>query len=216
MKYLLSILFVLGLGLAILLFPVPDTSSPEYHSWKKEHDLLLAQQSKMAALLMGQDFKFNDVELIHVGPGPAYFSKWGHLMLRFKGSAPTLEDDLTLGFLADFNEFPYSRYKSIFGGYTVLPKLDTLSNYRVKYQQIENRTMDFYLLESSAPEREKLLRTLKQWLTDPRTPGTYTFFSNNCVGLMNRLLFESGIFTETQLRDGYFPDDLPPLLKKKG
>ena len=215
MKYCLFIFLILGIGTALLLFPIPDHKSPEYHKWLSQRQKDSSHQKLMVDYLNNPAFKFDGLELIEVGPGEAYYSRWGHLLLRFKGSGATPEEDLTMGFLADFSDHPYSRYKSIFGGYEVLPKLDQLKNFQASYQSVEKRTMNFYPLTASDENRNKVLDILRTWIKNPALPGTYTFFFNNCVGLMNKLLFQSGIFTQEIVDKGYFPYEVPPLLKGK-
>jgi hypothetical protein len=217
MKFIGLLALIFFLQTYFYFFPVPDHESPEYFAWKSQHEAQARYQATMEEIFLSPDFHFRALELIEVGPGAAYHSSWGHLLLRFVGSGKSSDEDLTLSFLADFNDFPVNRYKASFGGYTVLPKLDYLKSYHQEYSLNENRYMRGYALNTSEYQNRKLNSVLKSWIKDKSLPGTYTFILNNCVGVMNKLFVESEILTG-EILDGRrrYPEDIPSILLKKG
>lgn len=56
-----------------------------------------------------------------------------------------------------------------------------------------------------------MLRTLRDWIQNPKHAGTYTFRENNCSGLLLKWLHKSGF----ELNDDYtyFPFDIPNELR---
>ncbi len=202
--YFLSFILVFTIFLWSQTGPFQDRSSPEYNAWLKEHNLELDRVKKHQALILSSDFKFDKLEYIEVSPGPRYYSWWGHCMIRLVGSGgANPENDLAISFLADFNDFPLNKLKASFGGYTVLVKVDTMAQFKIDYGKKENRTFDFYDLRTSTEQNKKFLEVLRLWITKPESPGTYSFFFKNCVGLMNQILFDSGILKSKGIY-GYF------------
>ncbi|GAB4015408.1 MAG: hypothetical protein Fur0010_14410 [Bdellovibrio sp.] len=194
--------------------PGEATSVEAFKKWDAERNLMLEKQKLMTVEILSENFKYQDLELIYIGPGKPYFSWWGHLLLRFVGSGTSPEMDFALGFVADFNDFPLDKYKGLFGGYTVLPKIDTIKNFHHEYAEVSAREFVRYQLKSTQLQRDKLLGNLKEWLRDPSLPGSYSFAQNNCVGLMAKLMVQSNF---EQLQDyGYFPKTFILDLQNKG
>lgn len=197
---LITLLFLFSLTA-----PIQDHSSSEYHIWLKEHQNELARSREKQKLFFTNNFKFDRLEVIIVSPGEKYYSWWGHVLLHLVGSNKLKpDDDLVISFLADFNDFPLNKIKAGFGGYDVLVKTDTLSQFIKDYSDKEHRTMNYYPLISTNEQNTKLLSVLRKWIQNPKVPGFYTFFYKNCVGLMNHLLYEATILKEPGMY-GYFP-----------
>ncbi len=215
-RILILILVSVSFALWTQTSPIQDRSSKEYFEWKKNHDMELSRAKVFQQKLLSDQFSFNALQFIEVSPGEKYYSWWGHCLLRLVGSGENgPESDLAISFLADFNDFPLNKVKAGLWGYEVWVKVDTIEQYRKEYIAKENRSMDFYQLNSTEMQRLKLLDTLRLWIINPKSPGSYSFFFLNCVGLLNKLLFESGILPESGFY-GYFTKNLKTEYKKVG
>ncbi len=204
-------------GAGIWIFsPFQDRSSSAYHAWKNGHDANARHQNEMIARLVDESFRLDSLDLIYVSAGKAYFSWWGHILLRLRGSGATPDDDVVVSFLADFADFPVSRWKASFGGYEVLPRLVTYREAAHEYIQGENRSFTPYLLVTTPEQLSLFLRTLRLWAQNPATPGTYTFFNHNCAGLVSHLLRDSQVLSSEQGPFPIFPSKLVSLLLKIG
>lgn len=195
--------------------PAQDRVSPEYFVWKTGHDNELMINKLYQEVILKPDFKFDHLELVEVSAGKKYFSLWGHMMLRFAGSNPDPDQDLVLSFLADFNDFPVDNLKASTGGYVVKPKIGTVKQYKEEYEKGESRSIFFHPIHSSFEQNQKLLNILRLWIIHPETPGGYSFFYNNCVILMTKLLVESGMLPKFGMY-GYWPKYVPRLYAKEG
>ncbi len=209
------ILPIFGVILYAGLNPKKDTTSRAYLEWKKNHEADLRKNEQFQKLVLNESFHFSEIELVEITPGEKYFSKWGHVMLRLKGSGganPKL--DLAVSFLADFNDFPVNDLKASLGGYVVQAKIDTIEKFENDYVNIEGRKMFFHQLITDQSRRLLFLENLRQWIRSPSTAGGYSFFYNNCVSLMVKLLHESKMI-EPGLY-GYWPKNVPYLFRKAG
>lgn len=196
--------------------PTQDRTSKEYFAWKTQHEHELAINRLHQQAILSPDFHFDHLELVEVAPGKKYFSLWGHMMLRFAGSGGADPDqDLVLSFLADFNDFPVDNWKASTGGYVVLPKMGTVAQYKTEYEKGEGRTIFFHPIHATQEQEDKLLLTLRQWITNPALPGGYSFFYNNCVSLMSKLLVEAKLLPKMGLY-GYWPKYVPRQYAKEG
>jgi hypothetical protein len=195
--------------------PENNKSSAEYLAWKNQHEADLENNKIHQNAILSSDFKFNHLELVEVSAGKKYFSLWGHLMLRFSGSGKTPDDDLVLSFLADFNDFPVSNLKASTGGYVVMPKIGTVLQYKNEYEKGEGRSITFHPILVENQKNLKLLNVLRQWIIHPEEAGGYSFFYNNCVSLMTKLLIHSEILPNQGLY-GYWPKYVPRLLGLEG
>ncbi|MFA6236576.1 MAG: DUF4105 domain-containing protein [Bacteriovorax sp.] len=208
----LGVLLFLGYHSALL----QDRSSKEYYSWLKVHQDEIVRSQKKQKILLEKDFKFNGLEIIIVSEGEKYYSWWGHILLRLVGSGnDNPDEDLVISFLADFNDFPLNKLKAGLGGYEVMVKTDTLAQYKKEYMEKEHRTMSYSTLISTAEQNSRLLSTIRTWILNPKTPGLYSFFFKNCVGLMNHLLYEARILKQTGFY-GYFPKYVISSYKNSG
>ena len=183
--------------------PGEAASIQEKTSWELERQTDLKKQKQMVSLFKEKGLSFNAIELIHVGPGKPYFSWWGHLLIRFVDSGEEGKDDFVLSFLADFNDFPLNKAKGLLGGYTVFPKIRFLSDYHDEYVIKEKRFFHRYQLKTNEKQRLKMKDLLMNWIHQPNNAGTYSFATNNCVGLVHKF------FKNSQLKiigiPSYFP-----------
>lgn len=220
MKISLSLIVLLGfVGIFsnILIGPTQDRVSPAYFKWKANHENELAINRELQKKILDKNFHFTQLELVEVAAGKKYYSLWGHLMLRFKGSGNKNDanQDLVLSFLADFNDFPVDNFKASTGGYTVLPKIGTVEQYKNEYEVGEGRSIQFHPIKATEAQKEKLLLILRQWIVKPELAQGYSFFYNNCVSLMIKILNESEILLKNGLY-GYWPKYVTALLKAEG
>lgn len=220
MKIWLSLIVLLGfVGLAsnILIGPTQDRVSPAYFMWKANHENELAINRELQKKILDKNFHYSQLELVEVAAGKKYYSLWGHLMLRFKGSGNknNANQDLVLSFLADFNDYPVDNFKASTGGYTVLPKIGTIEQYKKEYEINEGRSIQYYPIKASTAQKEKLLLILRLWIMKPELAQGYSFFYNNCVSLMIKLLNESEVLPKKGLY-GYWPKYVTAQLKAEG
>lgn len=186
-----------------------DLTSKAYLDWKAQHEYDLEFNRIQQKLILDPSFHFDHLELVEVSPGPRYFSLWGHMMMRLAGSGGSDPDqDLVLSFLADFNDFPVDDYKASTGGYVVLPKIRTVAEYKKEYIVGEGRTISFYPVHGTKEQEQLFLKVLRQWIIDPTLPGGYSFFYNNCVTLMTKILVESTLLPKMGIY-GYWPKYVP-------
>ncbi|MBY0414274.1 MAG: DUF4105 domain-containing protein [Bdellovibrionales bacterium] len=208
-----GIILITGL---LLKGPSQDRSSNDYFAWKEEHTQMLTSNRLYQEAILNPAFSFDHLELVEVAPGKKYFSIWGHMMLRFAGSNPKDPGlDLVLSFLADFNDFPVDNFKASTGGYTVMPKIGTVKQYEREYIEGEGRKITFHPIHATIEQKNQLLSTLRLWINKPETPGGYSFFYNNCVSLMTKLLVEAKLLPKVKFY-GYWPKYVPKLYAKEG
>lgn len=219
MKKLLKITLFGALILLVGLMlkgPTQDRKSDAYFAWRSQHEHELAINRLHQEAILSPHFKFDHLELVEVAPGKKYFSLWGHMMLRFAGSGGANPDqDLVLSFLADFNDFPVDDWKASTGGYVVMPKIGTVAQYKTEYTQGEGRTIFFHPIHATEEKEQLLLTTLRSWIKDPTLPGGYSFFYNNCVSLMTKLLVEAKLLPRMGLY-GYWPKYVPRQYAQEG
>lgn len=213
--FLLTSLVALLGGLYWTFAPIQDRTSDAYRNWLAGRAVIEARQNEMKRILLADSFHYSRIELTHVGPGKAYYSWWGHVLLRFVGSGATPPEDLTLSFLADFNDFPVNKWKASFGGYSIFPKLGAYREFEAEYLLGENRYMRTMGIKSNEVNRRRLVEKLREWVGHPEAQGTYKFFTENCIGLLDRLLVESGVLGPNDFkRVPIFPWHLKDLLTK--
>lgn len=131
--------------------------------------------------------------IIAAGTDSAVYSKWGHALLRFVDNDGIWSNDITLNFVALVNTPKLSLFKGVTGGYEVLPEIKTLYDFWLQYVQTEDRSLERYIIPTTPELVKKLLATLKSWREDSSKLGNYKFIGNNCVGVLSKLLSESGI-----------------------
>jgi len=151
------------------------------------------RQNEMKTILGQSHFQYDQLDLIVVGPGKMYYSWFGHILLKFNNSNNNPDKDITLSFLGKFPLDNYNILRAGFGGYEVLPKLETFSATKDEYFHLEKRYLQHFELKSTLSQNKLLVSILLQWLDNPHLAGTYSFFSNNCLTLIIKLLKEATI-----------------------
>lgn len=167
----------------------PQTEAEFY----QEHNQMLRDNAQRVKALFQEDFNFKGLEFIYVDFGKVYYSFWGHALIRFVGSGKNANEDLTLSFIADFNDYNLDNWKAYFGGYEVLTIIKPLSDYMDEYIKGESRQMYRYILLADREEQSKFLEIIRAWIKDTKLAGPYTFRVNNCSGLMMKSLHQAGI-----------------------
>jgi hypothetical protein len=213
----LSLLFVILIIIPKILFAERAIEvNSDFINWKKKHEEELYKIISFQQKILDPHFTFKSLELVVVDPGEKYFSRWGHLMILMKGThVENPHQDFALSFLADFNDFPVSDLKASFGGYVVQARINSIESYELDYTQKEGRKMNFYPLSSTKEQNERFLTILRSWIRRPDLPGGYSFFYNNCVSLLVKILKESGIIKEWGLY-GYWPKYVALHFQKEG
>jgi hypothetical protein len=174
------------------------------------------RQGEMRRIMNDPHFLFDQLDLIIVGPGKMYYSWFGHILLKFNNSANNPDEDITLSFLGKFPLDNYNFLKAGFGGYQVLPKLETFSATKDEYFHQEKRYLLHHELKSSSKQKQLLISRLLSWLDNPQLPGTYSFFTNNCLTLMIKLLKDATILSNNlNPHKVLFPNNLQGYLKKE-
>jgi len=184
-----------------------DQSKSAIAEFEKNHRAMLLENESRTNLILKDSFSFQGLELIYVGMGKKYYSYWGHALIRFVGSSENPNEDLTLSFIADFNDYNLDNIKAYFGGYDVLTIIKPLSKYMEEYIQEESREMRRYIIQSTQEQRDKFLSVIRHWIIDSRLAGPYTFRSNNCSGLIMKSLERSGISKISNYET--YPFDMP-------
>lgn len=184
-----------------------DQSKAAKDSFYQEHNQMLFENKERSKLILEDDFEYRGLEFIYVDFGKIYYSFWGHGLVRFVGSGKTPLEDLTLSFIADFNDYNLDNMKAYFGGYDVLPELKPLKTYMDEYIKEESRFMHRYILQTTVEQRDRLLKLIQDWVRDNKKPGTYTFRENNCSGLIMKALNLSDISPIEDIET--YPFDMP-------
>ncbi len=219
MKKINNLFKLLAFVICLILGCISCNSKSEQDKIKEKkfyskHNQFLANNALRAKTILAEDFKFDGIEFLYVDLGPIYYSWWGHTVIRFVNSGLTPEEDLTVDFIADFNDYNLDNIKAYFGGYEVLPQVRQLKDLVQDYVVDEKRYLARYILPTNEKIKAELLRILRDWIQNPKNAGDYTFRKNNCSGILLKWLHQSGF----ELSDDYtyFPFDVPnELLIKK-
>lgn len=193
------------------------TKGQTYEEWLTEYKKEDAYYLEMAAQVMDPAFDFRSIELIQIGEGPRYFSKWGHIFLRFVGSRENQMDDLTVSFLVDANDYEVDNWKGFFGGkYAIYPLIKPMKVHIHDYVETEKRTLTRYPVSINENQKQKLKDILRSWIKDRSQMGSWAFYDNNCTNLLNRYLFEAGLFTHPLNESNITPVELLEHFRKEG
>lgn len=157
---------------------------------KRDHKLAI-NRKRIEELLAKKDII--GVELIVAGESDRSFaSRWGHAMLRFVDSDGDWRNDYVISFVLDQTEEEMSTAKALFGGYPIIPETKTFGEFWGYYSKGEARSLDRVIIPTDAKMRKKLLETFKKRSENVETLGSYTFLSNNCAGVLSKLLSDAG------------------------
>lgn len=155
------------------------------------------------------------IELVVAGETDrSIMSRWGHAMLRFVVSDGHWSQDLVVSFVASVDEPRLSYTKGVFGGYQVLPLVNTLGNFWQDYVRGEERNLYRVIIPTSGQDRQRLVDLLVEWDRDPSQVSDYTFFSNNCAGVLVKFLRAAGLsyHLDRTVVPNYLPDYLERAL----
>lgn len=180
---------------------------------RKNHQSFLARNRTRAQIVLKKDFNFYGIEIIYVQPGESYYQWFGHSLIRFVGSGKSPLEDITISFIADFNDDELDPIKAYYGGYEVLPVIKKWSGTIQEYIVTENRYIDRFIFLSTESQRNIILEELRDWIKDPKVPGTYSFRRNGCTALLLKLLAKA---TKVDGEKVVFPVEVVPYLKKIG
>lgn|GEM_PF-5781295 len=152
------------------------------------------------------------IEYLYTAPnqGPLY-SRWGHSGFRLINPKIKPRDNLTISFVADVNLRELNLLKGVTGGYRIIEKVTTTEDYWIEARK-QNRRIERYILSLTDVARKRALEQLLLWFENPKLMGDYTFFSNNCAGVLSRFFRAAGIMQEVTL----FPDGIASELFREG
>lgn len=203
-----SVLKRLALALAcVLSMELHATTSSE------QPEVIKAQRENIAYLTTHSDEIIGLEAIVADGTDDAFYSRFGHAMLRFVKADGDFATDIAVSLMADVDMQNLDTMKATFGGYPIVPVLNPMSRFWEEYVQTENRPLSRYVLVSTPTTRKKLIKTLKAWIENPKLAGTYTFIHNNCVGALAKLLETSG-FPKTQAINPRIPTHFDQWLKQ--
>jgi len=218
-----KISIVLVLSMTLIGFLARQKMDSDYTQGQTREEWLAEYQKEdnyyleMAAQIMDPAFDFTSLELIEIGEGPRYFSKWGHIFLRFVGSRENLKSDLTVSFLVDANDYEVDNWKGFFGGkYAIYPLIKPMRVHIHDYIETEKRTMTRYPVSINEEQKQKLKDILRAWIKDRSLMGTWAFYDNNCTNLLNRYLFEAGLFVHPLTESNITPVELLEHFRREG
>lgn len=183
--------------------------------WASEQEDDLQNSRDLAERLFQSEDDIIGLELIVAdGSDGAFYSKWGHAMLRFVSASGGVFDDYIVSMVANIN--PENQItqkelieKGLLGGFSVLPFIKTSAGFWQDYVLKEGRPLRRYIISSSPKNRHQLLVTLKKWTEHPEQIGDYTFLTNNCAGALAKLLEQSGFPKANELFAPRIPTNLP-------
>ncbi|MFZ4712698.1 MAG: DUF4105 domain-containing protein [Bacteriovoracaceae bacterium] len=193
-------------------------SGQSYDQWKKNYQSEQTLNQLMASKVLDPTFDFKTLELIHIGPGEKYFSRFGHVLMRFQGSSREKpENDLTVSFMIDANDFDFSNWAGFFGGkYAIYPLIQTMKQVHDHYKEDQNRSLSGYNIQFNPKTKEALIRNLRQFIQNPKLLGTYAMLDNSCTNGLNKYLLDSGFEIKNIDQKVIFPKDLLELWKIQG
>lgn len=135
--------------------------------------------------------RIRGVEIIVADRAANFASKFGHGLLRLVDDDNIWVNDAVISFSALSYEEKYSLRKSIFGGYSVTPQVQTFFEYWNMYTENEERDLKRYVINLNEEELQSFLDVLFKYLHDPAQIDDYTFLSNNCIGVITKMFVEA-------------------------
>lgn len=151
-----------------------------------------SESAPIDQLLSQEDSIIGLEAIVAAGSNDAFYSRFGHAMLRFVKADGVFATDSVLSLEANVADTNIDAMKGLFGGYTIAPTIQSLGDFWQEYVQTEERPLNRYVVLSTPVLRHKLLLELKAWYENPSLSGNYTFLKNNCVGALAKLLDDSG------------------------
>lgn len=118
-------------------------------------------------------------------------SSGGHIILRFLDDNTNHLDDTLVTFIMLPLE-ANSIYSKAFGGFQLVPMIQSMSEVLITYMKNENRSIHRYIIPANSQRIDLLKRTISQLTSAPNLLGDYHFFTNNCMTGLIKLLKQSG------------------------
>lgn len=165
-----------------------NVSDPIQDDFNQTHSQFLKENKKRAEKVLSNGFHYSGIEVIYVQSGESYYSWFGHVLLKFVGSAKNPKDDISISFIGDFNEVSMDIKKAYFGGYKTLIVIKKFREFIDEYTQKEGRYIERHIIPTSTEERSKILSVLRSWIKRPELAGDYAFRRNGCTALILKLL----------------------------
>lgn len=135
--------------------------------------------------------RIKGVEIIVADRAENIASKFGHGLLRLVDDDNVWVNDAVISFSALSYEEKYSLRKSIFGGYSVTPQVQTFFEFWNMYTENEERDLKRYVINLNEEELDRFLDVLFKYLHNPALIDDYTFLSNNCIGVITKMFVEA-------------------------
>lgn len=137
--------------------------------------------------------RYKGVEIIVADKADSMASRFGHAMLRLIDDDGTWTNDVVISFTALSYEENYDLRRSIFGGYAISPQVMTLHEYWSMYTKDEERDLRRFVVTLSPEKINNLFDTLFKYIREPELLKDYTFLKNNCIGVITKIMVESGV-----------------------
>lgn len=137
--------------------------------------------------------RYKGVEIIVADKADSMASRFGHAMLRLIDDDSTWTNDVVISFTALSYEENYDLRRSIFGGYAISPQVMTLHEYWSMYTKDEERDLRRFVVTLSPEKINNLFDTLFKYIREPELLKDYTFLKNNCIGVITKIMVESGV-----------------------
>jgi hypothetical protein len=124
-------------------------------------------------------------------------SVFGHLGLRLKYvSTDGIERDFALSFVANTEDDSGIKrdIKGLTGLYNMNLLIETLDKYVKRTTQIENRSINRFILNSDNTTKNHLFKKLNQFKNEGMKLGNYSFLSKNCATTLYKFFSDMGYF----------------------
>lgn len=172
---------------------------------KNQKKMINYSKSLSRDLLKNQNHIIGIEYITAAASGTDIAGKFGHSMLRFVDDDGVPANDIVLSFEALTPTSTYTIQDGIFGGYSSFAHFDTFSSFWTKYVRDESRPLYRYIIPTNILQRNKLIETLYQYSENPSILGGYTFFDNNCAGMLANLFIQVGISSHRKFINGRIP-----------
>jgi hypothetical protein len=176
--------------LLIFLFLATPTEARDFSEVVEQY--VQINQEKIKTITAHRE-RIKGVEIIIADKAENFASRFGHGLIRLIDNDATWVNDAVISFSALSYDEKYSLRKSIFGGYSVLPEAMTLYEFWNRYTEKEDRDLKRYVINLSEEDLERFLDLFFRYVNDPAQLDSYTFFSNNCIGVISKIFVESGL-----------------------
>lgn len=196
--------------LILSLFPL-TSSGEEFRDIVERYKNI--NQEKIKSIALNRQL-IKGVEIVIADRAENMASRFGHGLLRLVDNDDSWFNDAVISFSALTYEKSYSVSKSIVGGYEVLPQVQTFFEFWKQYTKKEERDLKRYVISLDENELQTFLDTLFTHLENPELLDSYTFFSNNCIGVISKIFIKAGLTKEDNL--ARIPSKVSHWIEKNG